>query len=264
MAARAHAEYSSFLGADLKSGGPGRYLAKRPFGVTDYVSIMDKDGIADANGLTPRRTATREGRGDARPTRELILEAATIEFATKGIGGARVDEIAARSRANKRMIYHYFGDKQGLYLAVLERTYEEIRVAETQLQLKELEPRTALRKLIEFSFDYYTNHPHFIRLLDNENLHKARNLKRSTGIRQRNSPLVSMIGDLLKRGEAAGVFRSGIDPIQLYISIAGLGYFYFANIHTLSAIFGIDFATKEARAKRRQHVVDTILNSLAP
>jgi TetR/AcrR family transcriptional regulator len=224
---------------------------------------MDKDGMVEAIAPVPRKGA-RDPRRDAKPTRELILEAATIEFAAKGIGGARVDEIAARSGANKRMIYHYFGDKQGLYLAVLERTYEEIREAETKLQLEELEPRTAMRKLIEFSFDYYTHHPHFIRLLDNENLHKARNLKRSTGIRQRHSPLVKMIGDLLERGEASGVFRAGVDPIQLYISIAGLGYFYFANIHTLSAIFGINFAATDARAKRRQHVVDTILNSLEP
>jgi TetR/AcrR family transcriptional regulator len=227
------------------------------------IRIMDRDGMVDAVAPAPRK-GTRDARRDAKPTRELILEAATIEFATKGIGGARVDEIAARSGANKRMIYHYFGDKQGLYLAVLERTYEEIRVAETKLQLEELEPRAAMRKLIEFSFDYYTYHPHFIRLLDNENLHKARNLKRSTGIRQRHSPLVSMIDGLLKRGEASGVFRAGVDPIQLYISIAGLGYFYFANIHTLSAIFGINFAATDARAKRRRHVVDTILNSLEP
>ena len=96
--------------------------------------------MVDADAPAQRK-GTRDALRDAKPTRELILEAATIEFATKGIGGARVDEIAARSGANKRMIYHYFGDKQGLYLAVLERTYEEIRVAETKLQLEELEPR---------------------------------------------------------------------------------------------------------------------------
>jgi TetR/AcrR family transcriptional regulator len=207
---------------------------------------------------------SRARRRDPERTRELILDAATTEFATKGIGGARVDAIAARSGANKRMIYHYFGDKQRLYLSVLERMYEEIRDAEADLRLEELPPRAAMQRLIEFSFDYYTNHPHFIRLLDNENLHKARNLKRSPGIRQRNSPLVSMIRDLLKRGEASGDFRSGIDPVQLYISIAGLGYFYFANIHTLSEIFGINFQAKDARATRRQHVVAVILDYLRP
>lgn len=207
--------------------------------------------------------ATPRVKRDPERTRELILEAATVEFATKGIGGARVDEIAARAGANKRMLYHYFGDKQGLYMAVLERTYEEIRVAETQLKLEEIEPRAAMRTLVEFSFDYFTTHPHFIRLLDNENLHKARNLRRSRDIRMRHPPLVSMIGDLLKRGEAAGQFRPGVDPVQLYISIAALGYFYFANIHTLSAIFGKELSEKAARTARRRHVVEVILGFLA-
>jgi AcrR family transcriptional regulator len=224
---------------------------------------MTKELAASADGATVGEIG-RPRRRDPERTRELILDAATTEFATKGIGGARVDAIAARSGANKRMIYHYFGDKQRLYLSVLERTYEEIRKAEMDLRLEELEPKAAMRRLIEFSFDYYTHHPHFIRLLDNENLHKARNLKRSAGIRQRNSPLVSMIRDLLKRGEARGDFRSGVDPVQLYISIAGLGYFYFANIHTLSQIFGINFQAKEARELRREHVVEVILGFLRP
>jgi AcrR family transcriptional regulator len=202
--------------------------------------------------------------GETQRTRALILAAATAEFAAKGIGGARVDAIAARAGANKRMIYHYFGNKQRLYLSVLERMYEEIRDAETALRLEQLEPRAAMRRLVEFSFDYYTDHPHFIRLLDNENLHKARNLKRSPGIRQRNSPLVSMIEDLLRRGAASGDFRSGVNPVQLYISIAGLGYFYFANIHTLSAIFGLDLQAAAARAARRQHVVEVVLDYLKP
>ena len=197
-------------------------------------------------------------------TREMILEAATAEFAANGLGGARVDEIAARSGANKRMLYHYFGDKQGLYLAVLERTYEEIRAAEMQLHLGELEPRAGMQRLIEFSFDYYTDHPHFIRLLDTENLLEGRNLKRSPEIRQRHSPLVATLEDLLRRGEETGVFRSGVDPVQLYISIAGLGYFYFGNIHTLSAIFGPALSAKAARSARRRHVVEVILGYLAP
>jgi AcrR family transcriptional regulator len=203
-------------------------------------------------------------RRDPERTRETILAAATAEFAAKGIGGARVDAIAARAGANKRMIYHYFGNKQRLYLSVLERMYDEIRDAEAALRLEELEPRAAMRRLVEFSFDYYTDHPHFIRLLDNENLHKARNLKRSPGIRQRNSPLVAMIEDLLRRGASTGDFRPGVNPVQLYISIAGLGYFYFANIHTLSAIFGLDLQADAARAARRQHVVEVVLDYLAP
>ena len=218
-----------------------------------------------AKKLTRRdRPAAPPRRRDPERTRATILRAATAEFAAKGIGGARVDAIAARAGANKRMIYHYFGNKQLLYLSVLERMYEEIRDAETALRLEQLEPRAAMRRLVEFSFDYYTNHPHFIRLLDNENLHKARNLKRFPGIRQPNSPLVSMIEDLLRRGASTGDFRSGVNPVQLYISIAGLGYFYFANIHTLSAIFGLDLQADAARAARRQHVVEVVLDYLAP
>jgi AcrR family transcriptional regulator len=206
----------------------------------------------------------RARRRDPERTRQRILTAATTEFAAKGIGGARVDAIAARSGANKRMIYHYFGNKQRLYLSVLERMYEEIRDAETALKLEQLEPLPAMQRLVEFSFDYYTDHPHFIRLLDNENLHKARNLKRSLGIRQRNSPLVGMLGDLLRRGAATGDFRAGVDPVQLYISIAGLGYFYFANIYTLSEVFGMDLLADDARAARRRHVVEVILDFLKP
>jgi AcrR family transcriptional regulator len=211
-----------------------------------------------ASKVAPSARAKR----DPERTREMILEAATAEFAASGLSGARVDEIAARAGANKRMLYHYFGDKQGLYLAVLERTYDEIRAAETQLHLAELEPRAGMRRLIEFSFDYYTDHPHFIRLLDTENLQEGRNLKRSPEIRQRHSPLVATIEDLLRRGEEAGVFRSGVDPIQLYISIAGLGYFYFGNIHTLSAIFGPALSGKAARLARRRHVVEVVLGYL--
>jgi AcrR family transcriptional regulator len=224
---------------------------------------MGKEVSARAEGAAAADSG-RSRRRDPERTRELILDAATTEFATKGIGGARVDAIAARSGANKRMIYHYFGDKQRLYLAVLERMYTEIRDAETELKLEELEPKEAMERLIAFSFDYYTNHPHFIRLLDNENLHKARNLKKSPGIRQRNSPLIGMIRDLLKRGEASGDFRGGVDPVQLYISIAGLGYFYFANIHTLSEIFGMAFQAREQRELRKQHVIDVILGYLRP
>ena len=221
---------------------------------------MSKGRAAPATGSPVKRARRR----DPERTRERILAAATTEFATKGIGGARVDAIAARSGANKRLIYHYFGNKQRLYLSVLERMYEEIRDAEMALNLERLEPRPAMQRLIEFSFDYYTDHPHFIRLLDNENLQKARNLTRSPGIRQRNSPLVSMVGDLLRRGASTGDFRTDVNPVQLYISIAGLGYFYFANIHTLSEIFGMDLLADDARAARRRHVVEVILDFLKP
>lgn len=203
-------------------------------------------------------------RRDPDRTREQILQAAIAEFSSKGLGGARVDEIAARAGANKRMLYHYFGDKEDLFLAVLEWTYEEIRKAETRLHLGSLDPEGGMRRLVAFSFDYYTVHPHFIRLLNSENLHGAQHLKRSAQIQQMNSPLIAMITDLLRRGESTGVFKAGVDPLQLYISIAGLGYFYFANIHTLSAVFGKNLGSPRMKSRRRRHAVDVILGYLRP
>lgn len=203
-------------------------------------------------------------RRDPARTRERILEAALSEFSDKGYSGARIDEIARRAAANKRMIYHYFGNKEDLFRAVLERTYDDIRTKEAELHLDDLDPVTGMRRLIAFSFGYYTENPHFIRLLNTENLHKAAHLKRSPRIRKKHSLLVAMIGDLLERGRRDGVFRGDVDPMQLYISIAGIGYFYFSNIHTLSTIFGADLDSAAARQVRLAHITDVILGYLRP
>jgi AcrR family transcriptional regulator len=197
-------------------------------------------------------------------TREQILGAATSEFAENGFDGARIDQIAARSGANKRMLYHYFGNKEGLFFAVLERAYEDIRHSEGSLHFESLDPRAAMRKLIEFSFDYCIDNPHFIRLLNSENLYSGRHLRKSASIRQMHSRLLETISEILERGQSAGVFRLNVDPLQLYVSIAGLGYFYVSNIHTLSAIFGQDLSRPHVRAQRRRHVVDVILEYLKP
>ena len=203
-------------------------------------------------------------RRDPERTRARILDAAKAEFAERGLGGARVDRIASLAGANKRMLYHYFGAKQDLFLAVLEDTYEEIRSAEAALHLEELDPALAMRRLVEFSFDYFVDHPHFTRLLNSENLHRAAHLKRSRRLRAMQSPLIATITLVLQRGVETGTFRDGVDPVQLYVSIAGLGYFYFSNIHTLSAAFGTDLASKRHRLTRRQHVADVILGYLRP
>src|SRR5438093_3910926 len=197
-------------------------------------------------------------------TREEILQAATVEFSEKGLGGARIEQIARRASANKRMIYHYFHSKEALFLAVLERTYDDIRRDEAALNLEKLDPIAGMRRLVEFSFGYFTDHPHFIRLLNSENLHGARHLKKSSRIREMNSPLVAMIRRMLERGWKSGVFRARIDPVQLYISIAALGYFYFANIHTLSTVFGRDLSSPKLIQQRRQHAVDMVLGYLRP
>lgn len=194
----------------------------------------------------------------------MILNAAIAEFSSNGPGGARVDTIARRSGANKRMIYHYFGSKEGLFLAALERTYGEIREAEAELRLEELEPVAAMRKLVEFSFGYFIDHPHFIHLLSAENVYKARHLKQSQNIQKAQSPLISMIRGILRRGQKAGVFRARVDPLQLYITIAALGYFYFANIHTLSTVFGRELGTDAEIDKRRRHAAEVVLGYLRP
>jgi TetR/AcrR family transcriptional regulator len=201
-------------------------------------------------------------RRDPVRTREAILAAAQNEFALKGLSGGRVDEIARRARANKRMIYHYFGSKQGLYLATLERVYEGLRGSERTLELADLEPEAAIERLIEFNFDYCREHPELISLINNENLHRARHLRKSKKVRELHSPFVRLIADILKRGEAQGVFRPGLDPVNLYVTVAAMSYFYLSNNWTLSAIFGRPLGTDAACRRRKQHNVDMILHAI--
>lgn len=194
--------------------------------------------------------------------RSAILDAATQEFATKGFGGARVDAIAARAGSNKRMLYHYFGNKEALYLAVLEEAYRGIRLAEAKLELGHLEPEEGIRRLVLFTWDYFIRHPEFLSLLNTENLMRARFLKQSSSIRDLHSPLVGLLRDLLDRGVGKGVFRPGVEPVQLYITIAGLGFFYMSNRWTLSTIFGRDLGEAAALAERGEHIVSVVLDYL--
>ena len=197
-----------------------------------------------------------------RETRTRILDAATSEFAQHGFGGARVDRIAARADANKRMLYYYFGSKDELFLAVLEEAYAHIRSAEHELDLEHKDPREALKRLVEFTWNYYLEHPEFMALLATENLHKGSHVHRSNRVRKLHSPLVDTLRDILRRGERQGLFRRGVDPVQLYISIAGEGYFYLSNRYTLSRIFGRDLMAPRALAGRSRHITQTILNSV--
>jgi TetR/AcrR family transcriptional regulator len=210
-----------------------------------------------SNGKTPQRR-------DPAATRQKLLTAARREFARSGLAGARVDEIADRAGVNKQLVYHYFGDKDALYLAVLEWVYEEIRTQERKLNLEGMPPPQAIRKLIESSFDHLALHPDFIVLLNDENRNGARHVRASLRIEDMHSPLVSMVSKILAEGVRAGTFRKGINPVHLYISIAGLSYFFFSNTPTLSAIFGKDLTTRAARLARRRHVVDLVLQSLRP
>ena len=214
----------------------------------------------------PRKRSdnTRPQRRDPAATRSKLLTAARREFASSGLAGARVDEIAARAGVNKQLVYHYFGDKDALYLAVLEWVYEEIRAQERELNLEGLPPEQAIKKLIESSFDHLAAHPDFIALLNDENRGGARHVRGSRKLEAMHSPLVSLVSTILGQGMKAGIFRKGINPVHLYISIAGLSYFYFSNTPTLSAIFGKDLSSRAARQARRNHVVDLLMHSLRP
>jgi AcrR family transcriptional regulator len=195
---------------------------------------------------------------DAEGTQKRILDAARAEFARSGLGGARVDAIAERADANKRMIYHYFGSKEDLFKAVLEDAYSHIRAAERRLELDRLEPEDAIEALVEFTWRYYLEHPEFLTLVNSENLHKARHLKQSRLIRELHVPFVEMMQSIIDRGIAKGVFRDGIDATNLSITIAALGYYYLTNRHTGSIIYGTDLMAPEMLEKRLQFNLETI------
>lgn len=201
-------------------------------------------------------------RRDPVRNQDRILKAATGEFARFGLGGARVDRISARAGVNKRMLYYYYGNKEDLFLAVLEASYARIRNAERALHLADLDPLEAMRKLVAFTWNYYLAHPEFLTLLNSENLHRARHVKRSQNIVAMHSPFVAMIKQVLKRGARAGQFRRGVDPVQLYISIAALGYFYLSNRYTLSAIFERELLAPRHKAERLKHMTALVLGYL--
>lgn len=196
---------------------------------------------------------------DASATKKRILTAAKNEFSKKGLGGARIDEIALKSKANKRMIYHYFGNKEALFLKTLEDAYIEIRGAEQSLNLIELDPEEALIKLVRFTWDYYLKNPEFITLVNSENLHKGKHLKKSKIIEDISNKFVSMVGAILDKGVASGQFRSGIDPVQLNITIAAIGYYYLTNRHTGAIVYQRDLDSAEAYNERLNFNIETIL-----
>jgi AcrR family transcriptional regulator len=216
---------------------------------------MPDTRTADAASDAEPKPRTR----DADATRARILDAAKAEFARLGLGGARVDEIADKARANKRMIYHYFGSKEELFTAVLEEAYLDIRNAEQELQLSHLSPRDALVTLVTFTWNYYLENPEFIRLVNSENLHGGRHLKGSERLRTASRRFTQMVRDILDRGVAEGVFRPGIDPVQLNITIAAIGYYYLTNRFTGAILFERDFMKKEALEERLKFNIETVM-----
>jgi len=196
-------------------------------------------------------------------TKSRLLQAARVEFSTYGLSGARVGNIADRAGVNKQLLYYYFGDKDSLYAEVLEQAYGELRIGEHALDLDNLTPQAAIERFIEFNFDYLVDHPYFVALLNDENLHKARHIKKSKRLPQLHDRLRETIGGALERGSAMGVFRPGVDPVDLYISIASLCFFYHSNAHTMSVIFQRDLSNSQEIKRRRAHIVEMIMGYLA-
>lgn len=210
------------------------------------------------------RAAAPSQRRDPAASRDALIAAAVAQFARKGFEGARVDEIAAQAGLNKQLVYHYYGSKQGLYLAALESVYAQIREKERRLSLGELEPVAAMAQLVGFSFDYLLEHPEFIALLADENRNMGVHVLESEKLRKMHTPFLDMLNATLAKGVGAGVFRDDFDAINVYISIAGISYFFFSNNHTLSAIFGRKLGSRAALAARRRHVIAFTLNALRP
>ncbi|MDI6025132.1 TetR/AcrR family transcriptional regulator [Corticibacterium sp. UT-5YL-CI-8] len=192
-------------------------------------------------------------------TRENIIQIASEEFALNGLSGARIDEIAARTRSSKRMIYYYFGDKDGLYLAALENAYRLVRDGEAKLNIDGLPPREALTKLVEFTFDHHHRHEDFIRMVMIENIHHAQYLERSSAIRQLNITAIENIATIYARGVQDEQFRDGLDPVDLHWQVSALCFFNVSNRATFSRIFERDMGNAETLARLRQNAVEMVL-----
>ncbi len=197
-------------------------------------------------------------RRDAERTKAEILAAATREFSERGLNGARVDNIAARTRTNKRMIYYYFKSKERLYIAVLEDAYRGIREAEKQLRLDDLPPSEAIRLLVEFTFDYHWSNPQLAKLVVIENVHKGKYLSRSETIFSFNLSIIDAIAKVLRRGAEEGVLRRNIDPVELHMTVSALSLFHVTNRHTFGTVFRRDMVSDEAVAQRKKEIVDII------
>ncbi|ATJ91751.1 MULTISPECIES: TetR family transcriptional regulator [Acetobacter] len=217
-----------------------------------------REGTDSLPGTSPEATRIPRKR-DAEATQKRILSSAKHEFAMSGLGGARVDVIAEKAEANKRMIYHYFGSKEALFTKVLEEAYSDLYEAERKLKLDHLEPKVALERFVRFTWNYYLENPDFITLVNSENLHKGAHLESSDVLKSVSKNRLHMLENLLVRGQKSGVFRSGIDAMQLHISIAALGYYYLTNRYTGSIVFRCDLMAPEMLKKRIEFNVDSII-----
>jgi AcrR family transcriptional regulator len=218
--------------------------------------------VHSARGTRAKALKAEPRTNDPVRTMADIIEVATHEFSEKGLAGARIDVIAEAMRTSKRMIYYYFGSKEALYIAVLEEAYRRIREIEAGLHLEDLAPEDALRKLVGFTVDYQLANPDFIRLVMNENIHRGEFLAQSKTIQKLNVPAINAVREVYERGVKAGVFRAGVDPVDLHMSISALSFFNVANRHTFALIFKRDLESPAAIVARRDSIIEMVVRSV--
>jgi AcrR family transcriptional regulator len=200
---------------------------------------------------------------DPERTRNEILEVATREFAAHGYAGARVDDMAELMRTTKRMIYYYFGSKEQLFIAVLERAYTAIRSAEREVDVDGLDPPSAIRRLAELTFDHHESHPDFIRLVSIENIHRAEHMAKSPAIAELGSPAIDQLAGILERGRAEGLFRADVDAVDLHMMISAFCVFRVANRHTFGTLFERDLTDPKLREHYRTMLGDMVVDYIS-
>ena len=212
--------------------------------------------------MTSRKSAKTPQKRNADATRAKILKAALGEFGERGLPAASTDDIAERCGVNKRMIYYYFGSKEGLYLAALESVFEKLVALEKEIEVEHLEPAAAIAAMINLKIDFYLDNPHFVSFLAMENFHKARHLRRSKKLGMFKTPLTDVIARILKRGQRSGQFRQDVEPVDFYVSICALCIMYFSHQHSLGLIFGREMTSPASIARRKSTVVEFVLSYL--
>lgn len=212
----------------------------------------------EAAALEPRKSR----KNNPEKTRENILQEAIVEFVQQGLSGARVDAIAERIHTSKRMIYYYFGSKEQLYVEVLEKLYGNIRNTENRLQLAELAPREAIQRLVEFTFDHHDRNVDFVRIVSIENIHNAEYVKHSESIKAMNNTILDALGEILRRGVAQGVFRDGLNPLDVHLLITSFCFYRVSNRHTFGEIFQIDLPDVAIKQRHRQMIGESVLRYL--
>jgi AcrR family transcriptional regulator len=209
-----------------------------------------------------RSSPERSRTNDPDRTKADIIAVATEEFAALGLSGARVDAIAERTRTSKRMIYYYFGGKEGLYLAVLEKAYADVRDIESGLKLDVLDPVEALQRLIEQTFEYDDSHVDFVRLVSIENIHHGKHLAQAPSIQRINLRVIELIEAILKRGQATGIFRDDLEPVDVHMMISAFCFFRVANRHTFGEIFQVDLSEPDRRQRQKRMITQAVIRLL--